>query len=194
MCWRSSAISRARSVRCSSVGAGCEEVLTLGVCSCPFVVRGSRHHPREIQRLVFVAIRRSRRLPREIAGDRQAPSPTAVAAQHADRRLRPRAEAWRPRLGVAEASACSWEESCVMPCWASVSMSSLAAASHHLPRGRSVRSNHEISCAVLARVAAYSAGAVSTASAAASAIATVVSAAPLLIKAPGMTADTPSPT
>ena len=56
-----------------------------------------------------------------------------------------------------------------------------------------VRSSHEISCPVLARVAAYSAGAVSTASATASPIATAVSAAPLLIKAPGMTADTPSP-
>jgi hypothetical protein len=52
----------------------------------------------------------------------------------------------------------------------------------------------EVSCAVLARVAVYSAGAVSTASATASPLATAVSAAPLLIKAPGMTADTPSPT
>jgi hypothetical protein len=63
-----------------------------------------------------------------------------------------------------------------------------------LARGTSVRRSHEISCPVLARVAAYSAGAVSTASATASRIATVVSAAPLLIKAPGMTADTPNPT
>ena len=62
-----------------------------------------------------------------------------------------------------------------------------------LARGTSVRRSHEISCAVW-RVAGYSAGAVSTASATASPIATAVSAAPLLIKAPGMTADTPSPT
>ena len=66
-------------------------------------------------------------------------------------------------------------------------------ASEHVPV-RASDASHEISCAVLARVAAYSAGAVSTASATASPIATAVSAAPLLIKAPGMTADTPSPT
>jgi hypothetical protein len=71
--------------------------------------------------------------------------------------------------------------------------SSLAAASN---RSRAVRASDAVmrSRALLARVAAYSAGAVSTASATASPIATVVSAAPLLIKAPGMTADTPNPT
>ena len=97
----------------------------------------------------------------------------------------PGGEVLAPVVGADDVASRSWEENRVMPCWASVSMRSLAAASHRLPRGTSVRSNHEISCAVLARVAAYSAGAVSTASAAASAIATVVSAAPLLIKAPG---------
>jgi hypothetical protein len=72
--------------------------------------------------------------------------------------------------------------------------SSLVAASNRSRAVRASDASYEISCAVLARVVAYSAGAVSTASATASPIATAVSAAPLLIKAPGMTADTPSPT
>ncbi len=126
--------------------------------------------------------------PQHKCGSRPARKPIACVCRN-----RRRQKCQSP-IGAAPEFPRSWEEKCVMPCWASVSMSSLAAASNRLPRGTSVRRNHEISCAVLARVAAYSAGAVSTASAAASAIATVVSAAPLLIKAPGMTADTPSPT
>jgi hypothetical protein len=39
--------------------------LAIGTASC---ISGSRHHPREIQRLVFVAIRRTADEPAHVAG------------------------------------------------------------------------------------------------------------------------------